>query len=66
MAGAKGELMSFSFWVKYVTKSSAVRDEGRGGGIGEEGREHGKQFPGIGGGGVSFRSGRRQICLSGS
>ena len=44
VAGVKVELMSFTFWVKYATKSSSVREEGRGGGMGEEGREHGKKF----------------------
>ena len=29
-------------WVKYITKSSAVREEGRGGGGGGKGGEHGK------------------------
>ena len=27
---SKEELMSFTFWVKQVTKASAVREEGRG------------------------------------
>ena len=44
VVGVKEELMAFTFLVKLVTKSSAVRGEGDGGG-GEERREHGKQFP---------------------
>ena len=31
VAGVNVELMSFTFWVKWVTKSSAVREEGGGG-----------------------------------
>ena len=42
VAGVKEELMSFTFLVWYVTNSSAVREEGRGGGRVEERREHGK------------------------
>ena len=48
----KEERSSFTLWVKKVTKSSALKAEGRGGRGGrggEEGREHGKQVPGVGG-----------------
>lgn len=37
-AGVKEELMSFTFWVKTVRKSSALMEEGRGGGVRREGK----------------------------